>query len=314
MEIGFSTIAAIEPSALREVLPAWIAARVDAEPGRVAGLETRIRAELARSSDEELAELIDAFVHAGEGWRYFPAVPLGRRLSRIFMDALVAPSTPDARGLDDAGVLGLDRLRAAARGPVLLLSNHLSYADTQVTDLLLHRHGATDLADRLVAVAGPKVYTDPFRRLAAIGLGTLKTAQSARLDHNDAGLSGREVARIAVQTVRIAHELMGAGHLVLLYGEGSRTRTGRFGSFLKAVGKYAAMPGLTVVPMALAGSDRLFGIGAERLSPARIRLAVGEPFAADDYDRQGVLEQAWHRIAALLPPAYRPAPGTPPLG
>ena len=212
----------------------------------------------------------------------------------------------------DAQVDGVDHLRAALRqGPCLLLANHLSYVDTQLSDVLLAAHGAADLADLLVVNAGPKVYDEAFRRLAATSLSTLKTAQSSQLGSNAAALSPREVGRIAIETIAAARALMGEGRPVVLYAEGSRSRTGRLGSFLRPVSKYLRDPAVTVVPMAQWGSELVFPIDGDQLHPAAVGLRFGPAVAAGAPQER--VEQAWHGINALLPPRYQAAVGTAPV-
>jgi 1-acyl-sn-glycerol-3-phosphate acyltransferase len=213
----------------------------------------------------------------------------------------------------DAEVAGVDNLRGAlGEGPCLLIGNHVSYADTQLTDALLHPSAAS-IADGLVAVAGPKVYETPFRRLATIALNTLKTAQSTGLAQNDASLSPKAVTRIALSTIREVAALTTAGRAVILYAEGTRTRTGRLCSFLRGVTRYFRIEGLRIVPMALAGSDEFFPLGEKAVHPAGVRLAFGEALRPDEWGEAGALEETWRRVAAMLPERQRPAPDVPPI-
>lgn len=312
MTLSIAHISACSVEELRSDVPAWLRDHVAPGEGDDAArfrqvacqVEARTRAALAEASDQALADTSRAYAEAGASYGLYPADPSARQVGRVFMDAVVGESE----------VTGLDGLRAArARGPCVLVCNHLSYVDTQTTDVLLQRHGASDVADALLVVAGPKVYTHPFRRMAAIGLTILKTAQSSRLDHNAAALSPREVRRVAMETIRDAYDLLHKGHTVVLYAEGGRSRTGRLGPFLKAVSRYLKIPDLSVVPMAVIGTRELFPMHQDQLWPGPARLCIGEPFSADGQQRPAVLEEAWQRLAALLPPAAQPEPGTPAL-
>ncbi len=96
----------------------------------------------------------------------------------------------------------------------------------------------------------------------------------------------------------------------VLYAEGSRTRTGRLRPFLRGVHRYLAVEGLSVVPMAIVGSDALFPVEGTKLLPAEIRLAFGPPIRVSRAaDAAQVLERAHAAVAALLPPERRPEPG-----
>jgi 1-acyl-sn-glycerol-3-phosphate acyltransferase len=302
MDLSPAFIRDLEPAVARSLLPTWLGAHVDGPNGLAERVEDAVAAVLSAASDETLRLALHRVADAGEQYRLYDADPLCREVSRAFMPPLV----------EGAEVDGVDHLRAALRrGPCLLLANHLSYVDTQLSDVLLSGHGAVDLADLLVVVAGPKVYDEAFRRLAATSLSTLKTAQSSQLGSNEAALSPREVGRIAIETIAAAGVLMGEGRPVILYGEGSRSRTGQLGPFLRPVSKYLRDPNVAVVPMAQWGSEQVFPIDGDRLHPGAVGLRFGA--AIDSGSPQERVEQSWRAINALLPPRYQAAEGTPPV-
>lgn len=296
-------IAALDAEALRRLIPAWVGERVRVPPPHLAEIEASIAAELRKGRDAEVRETLLHYAQLGSEYRLYRADALARRAGRAFVDSLTT----------DREVSGVEHLREAMkRGPCFILSSHLSYADSQFTDAALAAMAGSELADRLVFVAGPKVYTDPFRRMAAAGLNTLQTAQSTRLSYNEAELSPREVARVAIRTVRTARELAEQGDLILLYGQGSRSRDGRLGSFLKAISRY---PGkrAQIVPFALSGTEAAFPVHQIYLFDAPIRLCIGPAVELEGGDPVAAVQETWRRIAELLPEAYRPAPGTPAL-
>jgi 1-acyl-sn-glycerol-3-phosphate acyltransferase len=184
--------------------------------------------------------------------------------------------------------------------------NHLSYVDTQVTDTVLARAGHRELADRLVAVAGPKVYTDAWRRLAALGLNTRKTVQSAAVATEQDALPPRELAAIARDTLTECESLMDRGYVVLLYPEGTRSRDGRLQPFLRAVGRYLSTEGVRVLPLAQTGTEAVFPRDATQMRPRPVRLAFGPPLAPGGNRDEG-LARSHAAVAEHLPEAYRPA-------
>jgi len=308
MSLSIEQIASLPVPLLRQGLVPWVSSHVVAEPDRIAALEANLQRELDATSDEGLATLLATFGAAGDGYRHFPADPCARRLTRAYM----AKMSPTWR------VDGLDRLDAwLASGPArrMIVCNHLSYTDTQLTDSLLALEGRAGVADRLVAIAGPKVYTEAWRRLAAISLHTRKTVQSSTVATEQDTLSPRELAVVALETLRDCERLMDEGYIILLYPEGTRSRNGRFQPFLRAAGRYLQIPGLSVLPMAQTGSERIFPIGDRLMYPGHVRITFGEPFAGEDYPgKLGALAEVHARIAASLPAAYRPEPGAPPVG
>ena len=306
-------IAALPVTVLRAALPAWVASHVRGSPEASATLEARLRGLVDAADDRSLRSLLDAFAVAGSDFRLFPADPFARVLTRAFMTSLT----------EEGVIVGEAHLDAflsepASSDPIrrMILCNHLSYTDTQLTDTLLVHGGRAAVADRLVAIAGPKVYTDAWRRLAAIGLNTRKTAQSTLVATEQGALSPREFAAVAAETLRDCERLLDAGYLVLLYPEGTRSRTGRMQSFLRAAGRYAAIEGLRILPAVQTGSERVYPIDDAWMHPSPVRLAFGPAFLAADYPGRhghGALSEASRRMTALLPDAYRPPDGQSPI-
>jgi 1-acyl-sn-glycerol-3-phosphate acyltransferase len=301
MEITLDHLAQLSPEMARTLLPQWLGSFVQAAPEHEAAMVDDVRSLLERAPDAQIAEALAHLLDLGSDYALYRFHPLTQQITRRYMSAL----------MHEATVGGLAHLRTAVdRGPCLLISNHLAYCDTQVTDLLLSQHGANDIAQSIVAVAGPKVYGTAFRRMASAGLNTLKTAQSAVMAHNVAQLSPREVGRIAIQTVHCALELMGAGQLILIYGEGARSRDGRLQPFLKAVRKYAALPKLQVVPLAISGTQRMMPLHQAQMFDCPVHLEIGPALDVGPQDRVGAILSAWDTIGGMLPDENKPAVGT----
>lgn len=297
----FSTLSDLPPDQARALIPRFVSGYADAPEA----LREEVAAAVADAlgdDDEAMRAMLRRFAAIGQEHAIYPADPLARRMSRAYMAVVTRGSA----------VQGLHQL-AGLDGPQLWIGNHLSYVDTQATDALLAAAGAAALADGLLAVAGPKVYGDPFRRMAALCLSTLHTAQSTRLSTNEAELSPREVAAIALRSVKQAADWRQQRGPVLLYPEGSRSRSGRMGSFLRAVDRYAR-GAAWIVPVAVVDTHHLFGMD-ERMRPSVVGLRVGAPIATSSLpsDRSAPLEAAWEALAALLPEHLRPEPDTPVL-
>ena len=132
-------------------------------------------------------------------------------------------------------------------------------------------------------------------------MNTLKTPQSSTLETNEAPLSPRELAKLAISCVQTSERWRTEEGPVLVYPDGTRTRSGRLGPFLKAVSRYVrAAPELLIVPVCVVGTDRLFPMD-ERLYPQPVQLLIGEPFPAADAGRgkTAVLQEARARLIAL---------------
>lgn len=305
MDPSIENVARLTARELRAFLPEWLEQHIEA-PGEL--LERTIssfRKTLDDSGDEELEGVMESYRTAGDNYDFYPANQTGRKLGWVFLEEFIVKKE----------VSGLDRLAdASAKGPCLLLSNHLSYADSQITDFLLSSFDGQQKTGRLLFVAGPKVYDDPFRRLAAISLNTLKTAQSARKGHDIKGLAPLEAARIALETVNRAGRLMAEGLLVVLYAEGTRSRNGRLGPFIKAASRYASSEEIQIVPIALSGSDKVFPVHQRLMSPAGVSISVGEAIPVGSCDGNvDAFKKAWRCLAEMLPTPNKPLPDTPPL-
>lgn len=300
LDLGF--LDALGPAELRGVLPSFLSGFL-ADPTAAANNKARVSALVAGWSDETCTRVLGRLRALGEVGTVYTADADGRLLSRAFCQDVVL----------DPRVGGVEHLAAAvAAGPTAILCNHLSYFDTTATDAVLAWTGHADLADRLMAAAGPKVYQDLFRVVAAACLNTLPVPQSTNFSHTEK-LSPRELARRVVASVESAGAAMGDGLVLLLYPEGSRSRTGHLGPFLKGVHRYlGSIDGLQVVPTAISGTDRVMPVDSSKLHPAQVTLSFAEPLrVGSDGGPKEILEQAYHRVAALLPAPLRPPPDAP---
>jgi 1-acyl-sn-glycerol-3-phosphate acyltransferase len=298
MQLTIELLAQMPLPLIRSGLSAWIAQHLDGSADERTRVQARVQACIDEASDEALLSMQAYFTTAGKEWRFYPANEVARRVTRAYMSALTTPWT-----LADESRLA-DFL--AAEGRKLVVCNHLSYTDTQATDSVLALAGHAAFADRLVAIAGPKVYTEPWRRMAAIALNTRKTAQSSTVASEQDSMSPRELAMVALQTLADAERLMDEGYIILLYPEGTRSRDGRLQPFLRAAARYLAIDGLTVLPMAQTGGEALFPIEAERMIAGAVRIAFGESFQPAAFPgKTGALEEAHRRVSAELPERYR---------
>ncbi len=297
-----SAFAALGPAELRAVLPGFLAAYVS--PEAADGARNAAAAVVVHMDDAACRAVVDLLTRVATDVRIWDAQPGARDVARAYIGSLVL--TPRVDGLhhvDDA----------LAMGPVVLVCNHLSYVDTTVTDYVLAHAGRSDLAARLFAAAGPKVYQDLFRRVAAICLNTLPVPQSGHLGHAEK-LPPRDLVRWVQQSLDATAERLAVGGSLVIYPEGARTRTGRMGSFLRGVHRYLAVaPGTRVVPMAISGTERLMPLGVERLHHAACRVRFGASLSVEPGGSREALAQAHTAVSDLLPEPLRPAEETPPL-
>ena len=294
--MDLDALATLRASDLRAALPGFLASYVDDEWASESNRE-RVETLIRHWSDGDLESIRDHLGELGQEPRPYPAHPKGRGLSRTWCRDVI----PDGR------VDGVAHLAAAVdRGPTVVICNHLAYVDSQAIDAVLAWSGAAALANRLVSLAGPKVYANLFRRIASLCLNTLPVPQSTAVGHEDA-LSPRELARQARASLDLANGLLDEGQVLLLFAEGTRSRDTRLQEFIPGTARYLRKEGLAVVPAGLVGTQRVMPVGERGLTPGVVRLSFG---AAIDVAEAGgpkpALAAVHEAVAALLPGDQRP--------
>ncbi|MEQ1757139.1 MAG: lysophospholipid acyltransferase family protein [Vicinamibacterales bacterium] len=255
---------------------------VSAGPGALVGLKERLTADV--------------------GWDYIAPDPLVRRIHHLLAERFLDP---------ESALSGGEHLSTLEGRPVVFASNHLSYADANVIEVLLQRSGLESWAVRLTALAGPKVFTSRTRRFSSLCFGTVKVPQSADVSSEEAAMSPRDVARAARHAIEVAHKRLEAGDALILFGEGTRSRSGGMQPILGGVARYLERPGTWVVPTALIGSETFFAVGDTTIRPSRVMMTLGAPisadalFAAANGDRRLVVDAVGLAIAGELPQEYR---------
>lgn len=167
-------------------------------------------------------------------------------------------------------------------GPVLFVSNHVSNADPPLL-------AAAVLPRRLHYMAKSELFRNPALAWLIRALGAFPVNR---------GAADREA-------FRTAKEILAEGHALLMFPEGTRSRDGRLGTPWPGAGSLALEPGVTVVPLAIWGSQWRFG---------PVRVAVGAPVDLSDVTggsrgarAQRAAERMMEEVARLLPSVGGPA-------
>jgi len=117
---------------------------------------------------------------------------------------------------------------------------------------------------------------------------------------------------------RQAFDLLGAGRMVGIFPEGTRSRDGQMRDARAGAALMAIRTGLPVLPVGLAGTHRIFPGRSRWPHRGRIRIRIGQVFTLpeqpDGLDRQALREgtdRIMSAIAALIPDEQRGRWGKP---
>ena len=184
-------------------------------------------------------------------------------------------------------VEGLEHLPRT--GPVIVASNHLSFADSMVIPIVAPR--------KVVFLAKSDYFTGTGVK-GALQRGWFEGMGMIPVDRSD--------TKAAIASLDIALEVLGRGDAFGIYPEGTRSRDGRLYRGRTGVGHLALSSGAPVVPVGLQGTADLQPVGSNRIHLAKVTVRFGEPLTFEGYDgvplgraRREVTDEVMAAIAAL---------------
>ncbi len=169
-----------------------------------------------------------------------------------------------------------------SKGPVILAANHLSWTDIPLIPLHLRR--------KVVYMAKEEYFSSKIAWLVRfLGAFPVKRGEGDR------------------QALRAGEEQLKKGNILVIYPEGTRSRTRTLARAHAGMGMIALRSGVPVVPVAIWGSEN-----ALKKLRTPVTISYGEPMilkpkgtkiTRDDIDE--ATQKVMHKIAEMLPPAYR---------
>lgn len=187
---------------------------------------------------------------------------IGHSLSRVVLTALVKP-----RYLDIPDVSGL--------GGAVIASNHQSFLDPVLIGMALpvpiHYMARASLFD--VPLLG--------RVLAGVGVHPVRRGQAD------------------VAALRTAIGVLRAGHVLVLFPEGTRTSDGELGRFKPGVGALALRCHVPVLPACVEGAFECWPRTAALPRPGRAAVAFGDVVWPGRQSAQELTDTVLERIAVL---------------
>jgi 1-acyl-sn-glycerol-3-phosphate acyltransferase len=186
----------------------------------------------------------------------------------------------------DVEIEGLDNVRLEE--PQIFASNHVSWFDVWAL--------AASIPKRNRFVAKKELEKIPLFGRA------WKAAGHISVDRGDRSS--------AIRSLQLAGDRLHKDNIsVVIYPEGTRSRTGKLGQFKKGAFMLALQSGVEIVPVAILGTRAIMPAGAWRIRPGRIILRFGEPVRTSDYTasrRDELIAEVRHRIEAMLNESTRP--------
>ena len=172
----------------------------------------------------------------------------------------------------------VDSDKVPADGPAIVAPNHFSFLD--------HFFVAVYLRRKVQFMAKSQLFTMPMQVVY----------------HNGGVFPVRRGQRDE-EAFKSAHAVLARGGIVVMYCEGGRSRTGELGEAKPGIGRLALESGAPVVPVGLAGSERVRDW--KRLQFPKVTLQFGDPVRfekVDEPDRsqsQAASEEIFRRIEIL---------------
>lgn len=204
---------------------------------------------------------------------------------------------------------------------VTIVSNHLSLFDATVLQMLIEREADFKRhAEQFFYITGRLVFTNDFTRVAGRAFRTMLVASPRDMADNDA--LRRELMKLNLRSFKEAKERQKAGEALVLYPEGTRSRSGAMLPFMGPLFSY--LDQTVVLPVAVQGPEKIlhaesyaFGftegvmrigepvfIGSAAAAPKGLRVLDAERFPKETR-KQDTLDALGRDVAALLPESMR---------
>jgi 1-acyl-sn-glycerol-3-phosphate acyltransferase len=177
-------------------------------------------------------------------------------------------------------VLGLHNV--PTRGAFILASNHLSWADIPFVPVRLRR--------KVVYMAKEEYFNSRMAWIVRLlGAFPVKRGEGDR------------------QALHAAEEQLKKGNILVIYPEGTRSRTHTMAKAHSGMGMIALRTGVPVVPVAIWGSEKALKEFRPRVTirygKPMVFKPAGKKITREDIDQ--ATDQVMRSIAAMLPPEYR---------
>ena len=220
-------------------------------------------------------------------YRFWTNKPIFRFVRRV-LDKLL--HYPLLRLFVTLQVTGLDRLQKV-ESPVLFISNHLSYLDYAAVMFSLPEKWRYT-----TATAAWEEFFFPGRASLPMKLWKRFAYEYGTMVLNLFPLPQTGGFR---QSFRYMGKLADMGQNILLFPEGQRSRDGRLLPLRRGLGLMVMELRIPVVPVHIAGMEKVYPPGSVLPSPGHVRVSIGEPMFFTKQSADEIVESAKNALHAL---------------
>lgn len=140
------------------------------------------------------------------------------------------------------------------KGPFILASNHISYADPAVV-------GVACSALPVSFMAKKELFNNTLAGRWIKAMGCIPT---------DRASGSFEPLKKAVRQLK-------KGEVVALFPEGTRSLDGKLGKAEAGIGLIAIKSGVNIIPIYVSGTDKVLPRGQKHITPNKVRAKIGRP-------------------------------------
>ena len=191
---------------------------------------------------------------------------------------------------------GLENVRKLET-PIVFASNHQSHTDTVAILGTLPKklRDRTAVAAALDVFGGPGNGAPPSLKRECLQLIVAAGFHAFAFDRH----------RAPLRSIRTATELIENGWNLLLYPEGTRSRTGNMAKFKAGVGVLARFTQRPVVPIHVSGGRAILPCGATIPRPGRLTVRYGKPVFYEQGESTAQFTKRIQDCVLNLSPAYK---------
>ena len=114
----------------------------------------------------------------------------------------------------------------------------------------------------------------------------------------------RSNSRAAFDSLNIAKKKLVNGTSVVIFPEGTRSKTGNPGIFKRGAFKLALDLELPILPVSLINTRNILPAGSMKIMPGKVKMVIHKPISIDGYDDKNMnelIEKVQNQICSVLP-------------